>query len=76
MVIRYRGTPQSLAVAKGSAHTHVIMSPLLVNKVGISMIDSRTLSVGGLLTDNALECDDMLLQQNIFTCEILVLYTS
>ena len=26
--------------------------------------------------DNALECDDMLLQQNIFTCEILILYTS
>ena len=27
MVIRYRGTPQSLAVAKGSAHTHVFMFP-------------------------------------------------
>ena len=27
------------------------------------------------LADNALECDNMLLQQNIFTCEILVLYT-
>ena len=26
MVIRYRGTPPSLAVAKGSAHTHVFMS--------------------------------------------------
>ena len=26
MVIRYRGTPPSLAVAKGSAHTHVITS--------------------------------------------------
>ena len=26
MVIRYWGTPPSLAVAKGSAHTHVIMS--------------------------------------------------
>ena len=29
MVIRYRGTPPSLAVAKGSAHTHMIMFPSL-----------------------------------------------
>ena len=49
MVIRYRGTPPSLAVAKGSAHTHVIMSPLLVKKVELLMMDSRTSSVGGLL---------------------------
>ena len=27
MVIQYRGTPPSLAVAKGSAHTHVFMFP-------------------------------------------------
>ena len=33
MVIRYWGTPPGLAVAKGSAHTHMIMSPLLVKKV-------------------------------------------
>ena len=33
MVIRYWGTPPSLAVGKGSAHTHVIMSPLLLEKV-------------------------------------------
>ena len=26
MVIRYRGTPPSLAIAKGRAHTHVFMS--------------------------------------------------
>ena len=49
MVIRYRGTPPSLAIAKGSAHTHVIMSPLLVKKMEV-MMDSRTSSVGGLLT--------------------------
>ena len=45
MVIRYRGTPPSLAVAKGSAHTHVVMSPLLVKKVEV-MMDSRTSSIG------------------------------
>ena len=44
MVIRYRGAPPSLADAKGSAHTHVIMSPLLVNKM-VVMMGSRTSSV-------------------------------
>ena len=39
-------SPPSLAVAKGSAHTHVIMSPLLVKKVEV-MMDSRTSSVRG-----------------------------
>ena len=46
IVIRYRGTPPSLEVAKWSAHTQVIMSPLLVKKVGFLMTDSRTSSVG------------------------------
>ena len=46
MVIRYRGTPPSLAVAKGSAHTHVIMSPSLLVKEVLVMMDNRTSSVG------------------------------
>ena len=41
MVIRYRGTPPSLAVAKGSAHTHVIMSSEAM-KVVMMMVDNRT----------------------------------
>ena len=38
MVIRYRGTPPSLAVAKGSAHTHVFMylsSEVVMLDVGV-----------------------------------------
>ena len=38
MVIRYRGTPPSLAVAKGSAHTHVIMSLLPVKEMELLMM--------------------------------------
>ena len=45
MVIQYRGTPPSLAVAKGSAHTHVIMSPLLAKKVEVT--DNHTSSIIG-----------------------------
>ena len=76
MVIRYRGTSPKLGSCQGSAHTHMIMSPLLVKKM-VVMMGSRTSSVRDPpIADNALECGDMLLQQNIFTCEILVLYAS
>ena len=46
MVIRYRGTPPSLEVAKGSAHTHVFMSPFLLVKKVLVMMDNRTSSIG------------------------------
>ena len=46
MLIRYRGTPPSLAIAKGSAHTHVFMSPYLLVKKVLVMMDNRTSSVG------------------------------
>ena len=45
IVIRYRAPPPSLAVAKGSAHTHVIISPLSVKQVEVT--DNRTSSVRG-----------------------------
>ena len=38
MVIRYRGTPPSLAVAKESAHTHVIISLLPVKELELLMM--------------------------------------
>ena len=38
MVIRYRGTSPSLAVAKGSAHTHAIISPSLLLAVGVLLM--------------------------------------
>ena len=53
MVIRYdtEAPPPSLAVAKGSAHTHMIMSPLLVKKmVELLMMGSRTSSARDLPT--------------------------
>ena len=47
IVIRYGEPPPSLAVAKGSAHTHVIISPSLLLVKKVVMMDSHTSSVRG-----------------------------
>ena len=56
-----------MAVAKGSAHTHVIMSPLLVKKV-VVMMDSRTSSVRGPQI-----CSQTHSLESIFILTVLVL---
>ena len=63
MVIRYRGTPPSLAVAKWSACTHLIMSPSL--RWVLYLLGNNAPQDTILL----LELIDLLLEVHIFLAE-------